>query len=445
MDSPEDEKRATGSAITAWLRRAPVPVFTAYCVTAAFFAYFCMYGFRKPFAVATLSGYVVLPWLGALDLKALFILAQVLGYCASKFLGIKVVSEIRASRRAFAILGCIFVAEVGLVLFGALPSPYCAIGMFLNGLPLGMIWGLVFGFLEGRKVSDFLGAGLSASFILASGFVKSVGKSTLDAGVGERWMPALVGLMFAPPLILSVWLLSQVPPPTKEDEDARTKRAPMNARERHAFLRAHAPGLVALVAAYVVLTALRDFRDNFARELWDALGYGERPAVLATSEIPVAIGALSGVALMMVIRDNRKALLATHALMTAGAVLVLGSTLLFQLGIVGPLPWMIAVGLGLYVGYVPFNCVLFDRLIATTGSVATAGFLITFADAFGYLGSTGLLLGKSLGKPHLPWLSFFQAFSYVGAITCIVLFAFSATYFARAARAKPAVLIAQDR
>ena len=429
MDDTAKEEKS--SRLTRWLSRAPVPVFTAYCVTAAFFAYFCMYGFRKPFAAGKLSGSIDLPWVGALDLKTLYILAQVFGYCASKFLGIKVVSEIRASRRAVAILACIFVAEVGLVLFGILPAPYRAVGMLVNGLPLGMIWGLVFGFLEGRRVSDFLGAGLSASFILASGFVKSVGKSTLDAGVSEGWMPALVGLMFAPPLVLSVWLLSQVPPPTKEDEAARTKRAPMDAPARRAFLRAHAPGLVALVAGYVVLTALRDFRDNFARELWDALGYGERPAVLTTSEIPVAIGALSGVALMMAIRDNRKALLATHALMAFGAGLVGVSTLLFHFGGIGPLPWMIAVGLGLYVGYVPFNCVLFDRLIASTGSVATAGFLITFADAFGYLGSTALLLGKSFGKPNLPWLSFFQGFSYVAALTCLGLFGFSAAYFSR--------------
>lgn len=433
LNDPAEKPK--GSVISRWLATAPPAIFTAYCVTAAFSAYFCMYGFRKPFAVGKLPGAVSLPWLGSLDLKTLFLLAQVLGYCASKFLGIKIVSEIRATRRAAAILACILVSEIGLVLFGLLPGPYRAIGMLLNGLPLGMIWGLIFGFLEGRRVSDFLGAGLSASFILASGFVKSVGKATLDAGVSEGWMPSLVGLLFAPALFLSVWLLAQVPPPTKEDEAARTKRAPMDAASRRAFFRTHAPGLISLIAAYVVLTALRDFRDNFARELWDALGYGEKPAVLATSEIPVAIGALTGVALMMAIRDNRRALLATHALMATGAALVAGSTLLFQLGTIGPMPWMIAVGLGLYMGYVPFNCVLFDRLIATTGSVATAGFLITLADAFGYLGSTTLLLGKSFGQPKLAWLPFFQGFSYVGAGLCLVLFGFSAAYFARAKRA----------
>jgi len=429
----ENEPKRT--AVSRWLERAPPALFAAYAVSAAFVAYFCMYGFRKAFAAAKLVGTVNLPLVGALDVKVLYILAQVLGYCVSKFVGIKVVSEVPPARRAAAILLCIAVAEAGLLLFGALPEPWRALGMFVNGLPLGMIWGFVFGFLEGRRVSDFLGAGLSASFILASGFVKSVGVATLDAGVPEAWMPALVGLFFAPPLVLAVVMLSQIPPPSKEDEAARMKRAPMSASERGAFFRAHAKGLVALVCAYVVLTALRDFRDNFAREIWESLGYGEKPAILTTSEIPVAIGALVAVGSMMVLRDNRRALLATHALVVAGAALVFVSTLLFQLGVLPPAPWMIAVGLGLYVGYVPFNCVLFDRLIATTRGVATAGFLITLADAFGYLGSTTLLVGKSLGRPTLPWLASFRGFAYVGAVVCAVCMLFAARTFAKLGRA----------
>jgi Family of unknown function (DUF5690) len=419
------------SGLSRWLETAPAPLFTAYGVGAAFCAYFCMYGFRKPFSVATFGGHVPVPWLGQLDLKTLYILAQVLGYCCSKFWGVKIVSEVPPERRALAILICIGVAQFALVLFGLLPGPYVALGMFLNGLPLGMIWGLIFGFLEGRRVSDSLGAGLCASFILASGFVKSVGRSVLDHGVSDHWMPACVGLLFAPPLALSVWLLAQIPPPSSTDEATQTKRAPMDSRARRAFFVQYAPGLVALIAAYVALTALRDFRDNFARELWDALGFGASPAILTTTEVPVAIGALGGVALMMVIRDNKRALLATHLLMASGALLIAGSTLLFQLGIVSALPWMIAVGLGLYLGFVPFNCVLFDRLIAATGSLATAGYLITLADAFGYLGSTAVLLGKSLGNPKLAWLPFFEGFAYAGSAVCLLCFAASALYFAK--------------
>lgn len=417
------------TSVRRWLERAPAPVFTAFAVLAAFATYFCMYAFRKPFAVGTFKGAVALPLLPALDLKALYIIAQVIGYCASKFLGIKIVSEMPPERRALAIVACIGVSELALVLFGLTPAPWAALFLVLNGLPLGMVWGLVFGFLEGRRVSELLGAGLCVSFIVASGFVKTVGKVTLGWGVSEAWMPAVTGALFFPPLLLFVWMLAQIPPPSSDDEALRTRRAPMDRAARRAFFLANAGGLVTLTVSYVVLTAYRDFRDNFAREIWDAVGYADQPAILTTAEIPVAIGALVSVALMTGIRSNRAALLAVHGVMLFGAIVAGVSTALYQAGAIGPVAWMILVGLGLYVGYVPYNCVLFDRLIAAVGSVATAGFLITAADAFGYLGSVALLLYKSFGQARLSWLEFFLGFSYATAFLCAALFVASAGYF----------------
>ncbi len=60
-----------------------------------------------------------------------------------------------------------------------IPAPWNVAALFLNGLPLGLIWGLVFGFMEGRRTSEVLGAILCASFILSSGVVKSVGKALI--------------------------------------------------------------------------------------------------------------------------------------------------------------------------------------------------------------------------------------------------------------------------
>lgn len=422
------------NALHRWLTRASPAAFTAYATAAAFATYFCMYGFRKAFAVGTYAGHLDVPLLGALDLKSAFVIAQVLGYAASKFLGIKIVSELSPGRRAGAILILIGASELALLLFAIIPAPWSALALVLNGLPLGMIWGLVFGFLEGRKVSDLLGTGLCVSFIVSSGFVKTVGKWVMATGVSEAWMPFVVGLMFYPPLVLFVALLAQIPPPTAEDEALRTKRLPMDAASRRAFFAAYAPGLVALVGLYVLLTAYRDFRDNFAREIWDALGFAGAPEILTTAELPVALGALIAVAAIVFVKDNRKALLVLHGLMLAGAVLIGASTLAFDAGLIGPVAWMISVGLGLYVGYVPFNSVLFDRLIAAVGSVATAGFLIYVADAFGYLGSVGLLLTKSFAKPELSWLEFFRGMSYVTAAVTAVLYVVSAVYFARRTR-----------
>ena len=138
-----------------------------------------------------------------------------------------------------------------------------------------------------------------------------------------------------------------------------------------------------------------------------------------------------GVASISLVRDNRRALFAIHGLMIVGAVMVLGATRLHRAGMLGPVPWMIATGLGLYLGYVPFNCVLFDRLVAATGSIATAGFLIYVADASGYAGSVGLLLYKSLGTPRVPWVRFLEMFAIVSSMFVVLLYVISAWTFAR--------------
>jgi hypothetical protein len=52
-----------------------------------------------------------------------------------------------------------------------------------------MIFGLVLGFLEGRKHTEFLIAGFCSSFIISDGVSKSVGATLLAFGVSEQWMP----------------------------------------------------------------------------------------------------------------------------------------------------------------------------------------------------------------------------------------------------------------
>ena len=115
-----------------------------------------------------------------------------------------------------------------------------------------------------------------------------------------------------------------------------------------------------------------------------------------------------------------------------GGTLILQSpsTWAWQAGLIPPAAWMISVGLGLYVGYVPYGCVLFDRLIAATGFAGTAGFMIYVTDALGYLGSVALLLYKNFGQSELSWLDFFVGFSWATFAVCTVCFIGSMVYFA---------------
>ncbi|MFT3920921.1 MAG: DUF5690 family protein [Myxococcales bacterium] len=123
-----------------------------WAVTAAFGTYFCMYFFRKPFTAATFDGAIAF----GLDFKKVLVVAQVLGYMFSKFIGIKVIAEMPRERRAWGIVVLIAVAEVALLLFAVVPQPWNAACMFVNGLMLGMVFGLVLGFLEGRLLTESL-------------------------------------------------------------------------------------------------------------------------------------------------------------------------------------------------------------------------------------------------------------------------------------------------
>jgi hypothetical protein len=269
--------------------------------------------------------------------------------------------------------------------------------------------------------------------------VKSVGAWLVQSWhVSVFWMPAATGLLFMPLLLGSVWVLARLPPPDAGDEAARVKRLPMTGADRAAFLRAYAPGLIAIVFAYILLTAFRDFRDNFAAEIWSALGYGGEAAIFSESELPVAILALAGMAAVIVVRDNRRALMVIHAMVAGGFALLGLSTLAFQAHLISPLAWMILAGTGLYVAYNPVNAVLFDRLVAVSGRVANAGFLIYVADSSGYLGSVVLLLGRNFGQASLNWLQFFIMGAYVtGAVGTLATAAAAVYFYYRSASDRP--------
>src|SRR6185295_8101589 len=102
--------------------------------------------------------------------------------------------------------------------------------------------------------------------------------------------------------------------------------------------------------------------------------------------------------LLYLVTNNRRGVLLTYAIMIAGSALVGAATLLFDAGVIGPTAWMTLVGLGLFLGYVPYGCVLFDRTIASLRVVATAVFLIYVSDAVAYGGSVAVVVYKVVGQ-----------------------------------------------
>jgi MFS family permease len=386
------------------LKRTDQFTFSLYAALVSFGTYSCMYAFRKPFTAALFEGTSF--W--GIDYKIWLVIAQTMGYAASKFYGIRFIAEMQGAKRARSIILLILFSWLALLLFAITPAPYNVVFLFLNGFPLGMIWGLVFSYLEGRRSTEFMGAVLSISFIFSSGFVKSAGKMAIvDWGVTERWMPFVTGLIFLVPMLIFVFLLEQIPPPTATDEALRTRREPMGPQQRKLFLQQFFPGLVLCIASYVLLTVLRDMRDNFAANIWDELGMGSQPAIFTRTEVPVSILILGIMGLLVFVKDNYQAFMLNFLIVISGFVLAGSSSLLFMHHHIGPVTWMTMAGLGLYMGYIPFNCIFFERLIATFRYVSNVGFIIYVADSFGYLGSVSIMLMKNFSRVQVSWSNFF--------------------------------------
>jgi hypothetical protein len=423
--------RRTSISETPSTRTDRQPNSGLYCVwaiAAAFCTYFCMYAFRKPFTAGEFRGVM----LGGVEYKTVLVVAQVLGYTVSKFIGIKVVSEISAGRRAIAIAGLIGVAEVALVVFALVPPPWNFAALFFNGLPLGMVFGLVLSYLEGRRLTEALSAGLCASFILSSGVVKSVGRSlVLDYHVDEYWMPALTGLIFAPPLAVSIWMLTRIPPPDAADVEHRTERKPLTRIDRWAFFRKYSVGLSLLLGIYIVLTVLRSVRDDFAVEIWNSLGVEKQPEVFAQTETIVMFAVTLLNAAAILIASNRTAFLTALVLVGAGFSLVGLASLLQSSGLLGPFAFMVLSGIGLYVPYVAFHTTVFERLIAATRDKANLGFLMYLADSTGYLGYVAVLLAKSYGLNRPDMLDFFHTLEYVVSASSIAAVTLALLWFMR--------------
>lgn len=403
-----------------------------YTAITVFLTYTIVFGFRKSFTVATFEGIQIAGY----SYKTILVISQVLGYMLAKFYGIKYISELKRHGRGKIIIFLTGIAWLCWLFFALVPAPFNIAFLFINGFPLGMLWGVVFSYVEGRRSTDFIGATLAVSFIFASGFVKTVGGFLLlYFNISEFWVPFYTGLVFAGPLLLFVYMMEKIPPPDPHDIADRMNRVPMLASDRKAFVRLFLPGLAACILIYCFATIFRDIRDNFSAEMWKEMGFFDKPELFAQTETPITLIILLLIGSMVLIRDSFKALMLAHIFIGIGFILAGISSWLFINESLAPIWWMTMVGLGLYMVYIPFNSVFFERLIATFRYSGNVGFLIYLADSFGYLGSVGVLLSKEIFKVQMNWVTFFSN-SVIGlSIAGLGLTIFSAFYFSARFRA----------
>ena len=396
-------------------------------VVSVFICYTGMYAVRKSFLAGQYEGLV---FGYGVDAKTILVLSQVLGYMVSKFLGIKIISEMPKSKRALWLTVLISFAILMLALFAVVPGKWKILALFLNGLPLGMVFGIVFSYIEGRKNTELLAAALSATFIFSTSFVKTVGLLLMrDFNANEYTMPFYTGLLFFPFFLLSVWVLNKSKGPDESDIQARSERMPMHSKERKDFIKANGVGYFGLVGIYILLTVVRDFRDNFMVEFWTEQGYSGSPQIVTLTEIPVAIIVLAIAAAGVLIRNNNRAFNTGMWLTAIGAIIILVFTLLFKQGLISPVTWMITSGIGIYLPYILFHCLVFERLVALLSFKGNVGFLFYLADALGYLGSVIVLLLKEIIGFKQTWGHFFIWLNLESAVLLLLLALFAMWYF----------------
>ncbi|GAA3576406.1 DUF5690 family protein [Snuella lapsa] len=402
-------------------------------MVAAFMCYTGMYAIRKSFLAGQ---YLDLGFGFDLDAKTVLVVSQVLGYMCSKFLGIKIISEMSHQNRAKWLVGLVGFGLLMLLVFAYVPSTLKAFTLFFNGLPLGMVFGVVFSYLEGRRNTELLAAALSATFIFSTGLVKTVGVVLMqNLNVSENIMPFVTGLLFFPLFLLSVWMLSVSKKPSEDDIKERSERLPMTKSERKLFLKQHGIGFSGLVVVYILLTIVRDFRDNFIVEFWNELGYAQMPGLITLTEVPVAVIVLVIAAFGILLRNSHRAFNWGMWLTAGSGVLILVISILFKSALVSPVIWVITTGIGVYLPYILFHCLIFERLVAFLRVKGNVGFLFYTADALGYLGSVFVLLYKEAINYKGSWVRFFEQININAAIAVFVVSILTLFYF-RAVRIK---------
>jgi len=399
----------------------------------AFLAYSSVYAYRKPFTIATFNG---LTFKG-ISYQTLLIISQVIGYMLSKFYGIKFIAELKTLGRFKTSVILTGSAWISLLFFALTPAPYGMLFLFINGFMLGFMWGIIFSYVEGRRATDFIGAVMAVSFIFAGGFTRSVAKwLMLEWNITETWMPFITGLVFALPLLFFLWVLEKIPAPDETDIKERTVRLPMDKASRKLFLKAFGPGIAIVTLTYLFLTVMRDIRDNYMANIWNELGYGGNYSIFTKTETNTSMIILLIMGMLVLIRKNIRALSIVHLVIGAGLALAGISSILFITGKMDGALWMQLTGLGLYMGYIPFNCIFFERLIASFRIAGNVGFLIYFADAFGYLGSVIVMLSKEFMQWNLNWSQFYSHGVVFGSLLGIAGTIFSYFYFKRKYSAK---------
>lgn len=401
-------------------------LFIVWAGGAALVSYALVYALRKPFTAATFEG---LEFLG-MDYKTATSIVQIAGYVLSKLLGIKLVSELQRRHRLPFLIGSVAMAELSLLAFGLLPVPWNIVALFFNGLSLGCMWGVIFSFLEGRRLSGVLASVMGMSIACSSALAKSAGLYLIrDLGVDPFWMPAIIGGVAFVLLVVLAFALNALPDPSAEDRAACAERVPMDGRQRRQIFLRFAPLLIMLFAANLFVTVVRDIKEDFLVNIVDT----SQLSAWAFSGVDAVVTAIILLLFLAVslIRSHLNVLCTLLVLVLVSMFALVYVAWNYDWLALSPLAWLFVQSLGVYTAFLSFQTLFFERFVACYHIRGNVGFFIVTIDFIGYVGTVGVLVFKELFAGELDWLAFYNSMVvWLGLASCL-LFAGSLLWLAR--------------
>ena len=132
---------------------------------------------------------------------------------------------------------------------------------------------------------------------------------------------------------------------------------------------------------------------------------------------------------MMLIKNNSIAFFTNQMIIFSGGILLLTCTILFMQHLISPITWIIVMGFSMYLPYISFHVMFYERWIALFKYKSNIGYLMYISDAFGYLGSTVVLCCKGAGFTTNNWTNFFCNIGITIGILIVVSSLVSCCYF----------------
>ena len=132
--------------------------------------------------------------------------------------------------------------------------------------------------------------------------------------------------------------------------------------------------------------------------------------------------------MMVFVKSNIKVLVILLSMVVAGTATMSFVSLNYDTLQLSTVTWLFIQSLSLYIAYLCFQSIFFDRFIACFKIKGNVGFFIVTIDFIGYTGTVLVLMFKEFFNTDINWLDFYNQMSgYVGII-CTVAFSCSIVY-----------------